>query len=58
MTENSYFSDIRVDFEIPEGAADRSGKVLFRSYEKGLLEKGTFKVEIPTDVVDLESLLQ
>lgn len=56
--ENSYFSDIRVDFDIPEGATDRSGKVSLRSSEKGTLEKGTFKIEVPTDVVDLESLLQ
>lgn len=58
VSGDSYFSDIRVDFEIPEGATDRSGKVSFRSYEKGLLEKGTFEIKVPTDVVDLESLLK
>ena len=54
----SYYSDIRVDFDIPEGMADRSGKVSIRSFEKGTIEKGDFDIEVPKDVVDIETLMK
>lgn len=55
---NAYSSDIRFEFDIPEGIMDKSGKVTIVSTESGTIESGAFKIEVPKDVVDVEKLLK
>lgn len=57
-TGKDYSSDVRFEFEIPAGILDKSGKVVITSAEKGVIESGTFKIEIPKDVVDVEALIK
>ncbi|MFB0965619.1 MAG: hypothetical protein QMC36_08300 [Patescibacteria group bacterium] len=57
-TGKDYSSDIRFEFEIPAGILDKSGKVVITSVEKGTIESGTFKIEVPKDVVDIEALIK
>lgn len=57
-TGKDYSSDIRFEFEIPAGILDKSGKVVITSAEKGTIESGTFKIEVPKDVIDIEALIK
>lgn len=57
QNDKSYSSDVRFEFEVPAGIADASGKYVITSSETGVLETGTFKIDVPKDVVDIEALM-
>lgn len=36
---------------------EKSGKFVITSSESGTIETGTFKIDVPKDVVDIEALI-
>ena len=57
QNDKAYSSDIRFEFEVPAGMMEKSGKFVITSSESGTIETGTFKIDVPKDVVDIEALI-
>lgn len=57
QTDKAYSSDIRFEFDVPAGMMEKSGKFVITSSESGTLETGTFKIDVPKDVIDIEALI-